>query len=203
MKNLLLELLGWIIQSVFPINSLLQNKAEISDNKGIFYYPFTVSLKIYSQASVCEHSYVWMLLIALWDCRWLKKSVVGSEIYLLTSIFSICCNSHIHAHAHGHALQFTITKWLWWWKWVKLILPRVISPHLPSLFTRLSKPWADTEGDAHNFHSKSWSSKLRAKFCFLTEPKEQSYTGKQSHTMPYFLPDGRKKTHKVSVASAA
>lgn len=98
MKNLLLELLGLILQAVLSLNSLLQNKVEISDNKGIFYYPFTVSLKIYSQASACEHSYVWMLLIALWDCRRLKKSVVGSEIYLLTSIFSICCNTHSHTH---------------------------------------------------------------------------------------------------------
>lgn len=75
-------------------------------------------------------------------------------------------------------------------------------PPPPFPFRILSKPWADTEGDAHNFHSNSWSSKLRVKLCFLSEPKEQSYTGKQSHTVTYFPPAGRKKTRKVSVASA-
>lgn len=52
-------------------------------------------------SSVCESSYVWILLIALWDCRWLKKKECSRKWDLpfdFSSIFSICCNSHIHTH---------------------------------------------------------------------------------------------------------
>lgn len=57
-------------------------------------------------SSVCECSYVWILLIALWDCRWLKKecSRKWDLPFDFSSIFSICCNTLIRTHTHTHAL---------------------------------------------------------------------------------------------------